>query len=162
MTGGFSNPIFRVDDRLLHGSVVIGWGETIPVAEFLLADDEVSGDELVRELCLTCVPPEKRVQVLSITDSVTYLKETGSDKMMMVVVRSCADAVALYRGGIDFDRLNLGGIHFRRGSRQLLPYIFLTTEDEKNLLYLRENGVELYCRDLPVNRRYSLEELLNE
>jgi mannose/fructose/N-acetylgalactosamine-specific phosphotransferase system component IIB len=154
--------IFRVDDRLLHGSVVIGWGETIPVAEFLLADDEVSGDELVRELCLTCVPPEKRVQVLSISDSIAYLQETCFDEMMMVVVRGCAEAVELYQGGVEFDRLNLGGIHFRTSSRQLLPYIFLTAEDEKHLLYLREKGVELYCRDLPANRRYSLEELLHE
>jgi mannose/fructose/N-acetylgalactosamine-specific phosphotransferase system component IIB len=159
MTAGL---IFRVDDRLLHGSVVIGWGETIPVAEFLLADDEVSRDELVRELCLTCVPPEKKVQVLSIADSVAYLQATSHDEMMMVVIRGCADAVALYQSGIEFDQLNLGGIHFRENSRQLLPYIFLTAEDEKQLLYLREKGVELYCQDLPGNKRYSLEELLHE
>ncbi|MBL7034092.1 MAG: PTS sugar transporter subunit IIB [Candidatus Delongbacteria bacterium] len=161
MTAEYTNPLFRVDDRLLHGSVVVGWGETLPVAEFLLADDQICADDLARELCLTCIPPDKQGQVLPLQEAVHQLQSRITQDMLMVVIRSCTEAWALYQAGICFTRLNLGGIHFQAGSRKLLPYIFLTAEDEENLGLLTAAGVEIYCQDLPGNHCYPLEELLH-
>ncbi len=34
-------PLFRVDDRLVHGQVVIGWGRPLAARFIVLVDDEV-------------------------------------------------------------------------------------------------------------------------
>ena len=159
---GYTNPLFRVDDRLLHGSVVIGWGETLPVADFLLIDNQISNDELERELCLTCVPQDKRCHILSLEDAAEFLQKTAPGKMLMEVLRNSTTALSLYRAGVQFEQLNLGGIHHVPGSRRLLPYIFLTPQDENDLRHLMDAGVAIFCSDLPGNSRHPLEELLHE
>ncbi len=161
-SGGFENPIYRVDDRLLHGCVIVGWGETLPVEEFLLADDQISGDELERELCLSCIPQDKQGQVISLTAAAAYLREATLEVRTMLVLRDCAAARSLFEAGIRFERLNLGGIHHVEGSRRLLPYIYLGDRDEVILRDLAAQNVEIYCQDLPGNHRYLLEELLHE
>ena len=37
--------LFRIDDRLIHGQVVVGWGQPRDLAFIVLVDDEVASSE---------------------------------------------------------------------------------------------------------------------
>ena len=37
--------LFRIDDRLIHGQVVVGWGQPLELRFIVLVDDEVAGSE---------------------------------------------------------------------------------------------------------------------
>jgi len=37
--------LYRIDDRLIHGQVVVGWGQPLDVSFIVLVDDEVNSSE---------------------------------------------------------------------------------------------------------------------
>ena len=48
----------RVDDRLIHGQVVMGWGRPLAVTRIMLVDDEVAGSSWEQDLYRMAVTPE--------------------------------------------------------------------------------------------------------
>ena len=42
--------LYRVDDRLIHGQVVVGWGQPLDVEFIVLVDDAVAESEWEQEL----------------------------------------------------------------------------------------------------------------
>ena len=42
--------LVRVDDRLIHGQVVVGWVQALGAQRIVLVDDEVSANAWEREL----------------------------------------------------------------------------------------------------------------
>jgi len=50
--------LYRIDDRLIHGQVVVGWGQPLHVSFIVLVDDEVSSSDWEQDLYRMGVPPE--------------------------------------------------------------------------------------------------------
>ncbi len=52
----------RIDDRLIHGQVVVGWGQPLDVEFIVLVDDAVAASDWEQELYRMGVPPEMDVR----------------------------------------------------------------------------------------------------
>lgn len=48
--------LIRVDDRLIHGQVVMGWTQALGIQQILVADDETAADQGQKMLLLLAVP----------------------------------------------------------------------------------------------------------
>ena len=48
--------LHRVDDRLIHGQVVVAWGQRLRPVRIWVADDASAADEWERELLATVAP----------------------------------------------------------------------------------------------------------
>ena len=46
----------RVDDRLIHGQVIVGWGQPLGIQRIVLADDDVARSEWEQDLYRMAVP----------------------------------------------------------------------------------------------------------
>ena len=55
--------LYRIDDRLIHGQVVVGWGQPLNVTFIILVDDEVRGSDWEQDLYRMGVPPEMEGQL---------------------------------------------------------------------------------------------------
>jgi mannose/fructose/N-acetylgalactosamine-specific phosphotransferase system component IIB len=154
--------LFRIDDRLIHGQVVVGWGQPLDVGFIVLVDDEVAASEWEQELYRMGVPPEMDVHFHSAEEAgrrlATYaavptpgILLTGDIETMRRLVDS-SDVVR---------RVNLGGIHHRAGRTQRLRYIFLSPEEERALRELAARGVEVTAQDVPSARAVPLDDLLS-
>ena len=53
--------LYRIDDRLIHGQVVVGWGQPLDIGFIVLVDDEVAASDWEQELYRMGVPPEMEV-----------------------------------------------------------------------------------------------------
>jgi mannose/fructose/N-acetylgalactosamine-specific phosphotransferase system component IIB len=142
--------LFRIDDRLIHGQVVVGWGQPLDVGFIVLVDDEVAASEWEQELYRMGVPPEMDVHFHSAEEAGRILL-TGDIETMRRLVDS-SDVVR---------RVNLGGIHHRAGRTQRLRYIFLSPEEERALRELAARGVEVTAQDVPSARAVPLDDLLS-
>src|SRR3954465_13957567 len=69
----------RIDDRLIHGQVVLGWGQQMRLGYIVLVDDEVAESEWERELYRMGVPPEGDVIFETVKGAATRLAEFESD-----------------------------------------------------------------------------------
>ena len=61
--------LFRIDDRLIHGQVVVGWGQPMGLAFVVLVDDEVAASEWEQELYRMGVPPEMDAVFASVEEA---------------------------------------------------------------------------------------------
>ena len=150
----------RIDDRLIHGQVVVGWGQPLDVQFIVLVDDAVASSDWEQELYRMGVPPEMEVRFHSAADAVTRLDKyrTESRPGILVTGDIATMLVLVERGGVR--DVNVGGIHHRAGRVQHLRYVFLTPDEERGLRALAANGAVVTAQDVPAARAVPLEELL--
>jgi mannose/fructose/N-acetylgalactosamine-specific phosphotransferase system component IIB len=153
--------LVRIDDRLLHGQVAMGWAAALGSKLIVIANDEVAADDWLARLYADAAPPEASVEILAIKEAAErYAEFTNEALAAILLVKNPADAVELVDLGAETEFVNVGGIHFEEGKRQLLPYLFVDEEDEVALRRLLELGVKVEAQDVPGGRRYELAALL--
>ncbi len=153
--------LIRVDDRLIHGQVAVGWGTKINPAHMIIADDRIAADPKEAELYLLGVPPGVTGAVVTVAGAKEYIDGIKKGPYIMVL-RGINDALRLLDSGFEYRSLNIGGIHLTEGKREISHYIFLDQEEIDVLKRIEERGVEVYFQDLPPNRKYSLKDILNK
>ena len=61
--------LVRVDDRLIHGQVVVGWGQVINPDLFVIVDDEVAQHEWEQDIYRLGVPAAQEVEFTSVSEA---------------------------------------------------------------------------------------------
>lgn len=153
--------LFRVDDRLIHGQVVIGWGTPLGVDRIILVDDQVSTSPWEQDLYRMAVSPEMDVRFVTIAEAATRLPEWEADGHRVLVLTGDLDTMAALYSAVPtvVKHINLGGVHHRAGRRERLPYLYLSDEELRNLLTLEEAGAEISAQDLPTTQPVALKGL---
>ncbi len=143
--------LFRVDDRLIHGQVVIGWGRPLAANRLVLVDDEVAGNGWEQELYRMAVPDGIEVVFATVAGAVAHLDAWRRDDARTLLVTGDVRAIAsLHSAGPDVvHHINLGGIHHRPGRRERLPYLYLTDEEHAILSQLHQRGADVTAQDVP-------------
>ncbi|HMA42073.1 MAG TPA: PTS sugar transporter subunit IIB [Gemmatimonadales bacterium] len=154
--------LVRLDDRLIHGQVVVGWGQPLNAAFIVLVDDEVRGSEWEQDLYRMGVPANMEVVFASISEAERRLPEWEADDRPGILltgdIDTMAAVVAAAAGRIR--RVNVGGVHHRAGRTERLRYVYLTEEEAGKLRRLASNGVEVSAQDVPTARAVPITEFL--
>lgn len=155
----FVYPIVRIDDRLIHGQVIVGWGQSLEIDPLILASDRVAKDETLLKTYQSIVPAEMNNEVLTIQETADrWSRGELKDRRAMIVVEAPVDALKLVRLGAPLKLLTIGGLHFREERQELLPYVFLSEWDRTTLSELRKEGVKIRCQDVPTADPVAYEE----
>jgi PTS system mannose-specific IIB component/fructoselysine and glucoselysine-specific PTS system IIB component len=143
----------RVDDRLVHGQVVIGWGRPLGVEFIALVDEGVATSSWEQDLYRMAVPPEIEVRFATVAEAAGQLAAWNSnDHRGLILTGDLETMAALHRAAPDVvHRINLGGVHHRPGRRERLPYLYLTDDELRGLVALEAEGAEIAAQDLPTS-----------
>ena len=153
--------LYRIDDRLIHGQVVVGWGQPMGLGFIALVDDEVAGSDWEQELYRMGVPPEVDVFFESVDGAARRLAEWRADQRPGILLTGDIESMARLAGACaEVRAVNLGGIHHRAGRTQRLRYIYLSGEEEAALRVLQGKGVLVTAQDVPTARPVPLEDVL--
>jgi PTS system mannose-specific IIB component/fructoselysine and glucoselysine-specific PTS system IIB component len=153
--------LYRIDDRLIHGQVVVGWGQPLDLAFIVLVDDEVAASDWEQELYRMGVPPEMQVYFESVDSAAERIGSYQSDERPgLLLAADIATMARLVEATGKVPAVNVGGIHHRVGRVQRLRYVFLTPQEEESLRDLVRKGVAVTAQDVPAARAFSLDELL--
>jgi mannose/fructose/N-acetylgalactosamine-specific phosphotransferase system component IIB len=154
---------YRIDERLIHGQVVVGWGNSLRADRIALANDKVAANPWERELYLACVPPEINATIHSVDEVTNLILEDGFKKEKTVLlVDSPFDILRMVEGGAPVPRVNVGGLHARQGRRRILPYLYLSAEEISAFKKLFLLGIRCECRDVPLAEKKDLSVLLEK
>lgn len=153
--------LHRIDDRLIHGQVVVGWGQPLDVRFIVLVNDDVAASEWEQELYRMGAPPEMDVYFLSVEAAIEQLPLYRSDARHGILLTGDIDTMRrlVEAGGIP--AINLGGIHHRTGRTQRLRYVFLNEDEEAALRDLASRGVAVTAQDVPGARPVPLDDILS-
>jgi PTS system mannose-specific IIB component len=150
--------LVRIDDRLVHGQIVQGWLKTIAVDTLLVVSDFIVGNKMQQVLMTMAIPNTIKLDVKSLRDATKAIVSGQYDdknKVMILLVYP-SDVLYMIENGVNFKSLNVGGMHFIKGKRQLLYNIYVNDEDIKNLYKIYIRGVEIEGRVLPGDEKVNI------
>jgi len=140
----------RVDDRLIHGQVVVGWGKTFGIRYIVLVDDKVRASEWEQDLYRMGVPPDVDVIFASTAEAGQHLAEWQADRRPGILLTADVQTMAaLAANGGAIRRVNVGGVHHRPGRSERLRYVYLTDDEAAVLRGIAARGVEVTAQDVP-------------
>ncbi len=151
----------RVDDRLIHGQVVVGWGAKLGIDYVAVVDDDLSDSEWEQDLYRAGLSDTVEARFLGVQAATVSIPEwSQSEQRGFVLTRDIRTMRLLAEAGALSDQeVNLGGLHDAPGRRRLLPYLFLADGDVAELRRLQRSGVRVSAQDVPSARRVELDEL---
>jgi PTS system mannose-specific IIB component/fructoselysine and glucoselysine-specific PTS system IIB component len=152
--------LYRIDDRLIHGQVVVGWGQPLDIGFIVLVDDDVARSEWEQELYRMGTPPEMDVYFHSVDEAAGALPRYAADPRPGLLLTGGVDSMLRLVKEAGVRDVNVGGIHHRVDRRQRLRYVFLSPHEEHVLREMAEQGASVTAQDVPAARPVELSELL--
>lgn len=153
--------LFRIDDRLIHGQVVVGWGQPCGLGFLVLVDDAVVDSDWEQELYRMGVPPEMDLHFDSVETAAARMAEYRADRRPgLLLTGDIATMAALTAKVSDIRTVTIGGIHHQQGRVPRLRYVFLTPAEEAQLQALEATGVTVVAQDVPSGPAIPLADVL--
>lgn len=149
----------RIDDRLIHGQVTVGWATHLKPKRIILASNEIAADPWQSQVYTSSVPPRIQVSILSLAETVSFL--AGDESMgpdCLLLTGSAGEMAQLASMGLDLERVNVGGLHFSPGKKELLPFVYLSRSDLAALHQLLERGLTLSAQQVPGGKEWLINE----
>jgi len=142
--------ILRVDNRLLHGQVLLGWGEGWPADEIWLVSDRIVSDSLECELYTDAIPGNIDGGVLSLNEAAEKWRSLPEvDTNILVVLESISDLLLLLEKGMMPIEAGLGNQEVHKGKHVYLKELRLDNDDLEVLEKVCSIGIPLVIRPLP-------------
>ena len=151
--------LYRIDDRLIHGQVVVGWGQRLNVGFIVLVDDAVRASPWEQDLYRMGVPPNIEVITASRAEAAARLPDWEADpRVGIVVAGDIGTLAALTENCHQVTRINVGGVHQRPGRSERLRFVYLSDAEAEQLKRLAARGIEITAQDVPTARAVPLAE----
>lgn len=150
--------LVRLDDRLIHGQVVIGWGQPLNARFIVLVDDEVRASPWEQDLYRMGVPAHIDVLFASVAEAARRLPEWRASDQVGILLTGNLDTLSALCTGSGLKKVNVGGVHHRSGRTERLRYVYLSDDEALKLRQLAETGIEVTAQDVPTARAVPLAE----
>jgi len=145
----------RIDDRMIHGQVTVGWGRQLRPDLLLLANNAIAADDWQHRVYASSVPPEIAVEILSVAAAAARLAAAEeSGERVLLLTGSPGEMAELVRLGAPIGAVNVGGLHFAGGKQEMLPFVYVDRQDVIALGRLLRAGVTLSAQQVPGGREY--------
>ncbi len=159
--------IIRVDDRLIHGQVIEGWVKPLSIEHIVVCSDTVCGDKFAKTLYEMSVPLHVKLDCLSIVATAESLISNKYTNCLILIasLKELYDLVCYVKRKnpeYQFPLVNIGGIRYVSGRKQIYKALYLAEEDYNILESLCKLGIKLAYYVLPYDEKIVLNDKLNE
>lgn len=142
----------RVDDRLLHGQVSVGWVPHLGATVVVVANDRIAADPLLSGI-LRAGACGVRLETVSVAEAARRGAGRDWDRDTVIVLfESLLDARRAIDAGLSIARLNLGGLRHDTGLVCICDGVTLDRDDCAILKDLVGRGVQVEVRQMPRDR----------
>ncbi|MDW5300554.1 MAG: PTS sugar transporter subunit IIB [Sedimentibacter sp.] len=147
----------RIDDRLLHGQVVVSWIPYLKINEIIIVDDEYAKDEFMATIIKDAAPDNLAVQVLAVNEAADYLGNYDDGSRVLILSRYIENISELIELNVPINKVNIGGLGNTPGRKRFLNSIHLS-DDELNILKdLKKKNIEVEIKMLPNDKALFVE-----
>ena len=153
----------RIDDRFIHGQVTVGWCTALRPERIILCNDRIAADPWQSRVYASSVPPNLEALVLSIEETRDLLCPDSAQRpapRTILLMGSPADTLELRRCGLVLDEVNVGGMHYVSGKKEVLEYIYVDQRDVGAFRELLAAGTRLKVQTVPGAPEYRIDEKL--
>lgn len=145
-----NNIFIRIDDRLLHGQVVVSWIPYLQAHEVVVADDEYARDEFMCDLIKSSEPQGVRVHVKTIEETAEFLKEDRGERILILL--RTIEGIKKLSEKVHISRVNIGGLGAGQGRERYYKSIHFSQDDLDMIKNLTDRGIDVEIRMLPKDK----------
>ena len=145
--------LVRIDDRLIHGQVVVGWVNEVKANHIVVANDNIARDETYKSLMEIAVPRSVKVSFFNIDEASEKLQDNEMDKQkILLLVNNPDDLLTMVKKGLMLKSINVGGMRFSRGKKEILKSVYVNNKDIEAFKKLSALGIEIEGRATPTDK----------
>jgi mannose/fructose/sorbose-specific phosphotransferase system IIB component len=147
----------RIDDRLIHGQVATVWSKESRCERIIVCNDDVANDEIRRTLLVQVAPPGVKSSVVDIEKAIrVYNNPKYEGVRVLLLFTNPTDVLRMVEGGVDIKSVNIGGMAFREGKKQVTGAVSVDQKDIDAFKKLHEKGIELEIRKVTTDSKVDL------
>ncbi|MEG0709839.1 MAG: PTS sugar transporter subunit IIB [Longicatena sp.] len=151
--------IARIDERLIHGQVAYAWAVSCKSQIIMAVDNEISKDAFQISLLEMACPTGTKCLVVNEDKAVRFL-QNNEKKKFFLVVKHPITLLHLIEKGIKLESINVGGLYFKEGRKQLTKTVYVDDEMISIFKKLNTYQVKLETRATPSDALNDLMKLL--
>ena len=144
------NIFIRIDDRLLHGQVVVSWIPYLKAKDVVIADDEYANDEFMRELIKNSGPEGVNVYIKTIDEAADFLK-LDNENTVLVLLKTIEGLKELVKK-VKIKSINIGGMGAAKGRKRYYNSIHLSDHELNILKDMANDNIDVEVRILPKDK----------
>jgi mannose/fructose/N-acetylgalactosamine-specific phosphotransferase system component IIB len=153
--------LVRVDNRLVHGQILEAWVPFLQASCIIVVDDRVASDYYCETVIRMAVPREVEVIICGLTEfAETHSFHKGSGRKTIVLFSRVSDALAVYRLGYRFEKLNIGNVYNDNCQLCCTPSVLLSDVDIRDISTLHGEGVKIELRRVPRERPVDFDDVI--
>ncbi len=139
----------RIDDRLIHGQVATIWSKNTECQRIIVCNDDVKKDVIRKTLLEQVSPPGIKSSVLGIDEAIrAYNNPKYQDDRVLFLYTNPTDVVRMVEGGVVIKSVNIGGMSFKAGKKQITSAVSVDNVDIEAFKKLSKKGIELELRKI--------------
>ncbi|MGL4851006.1 MAG: mannose/fructose/sorbose PTS transporter subunit IIA [Clostridium sp.] len=162
--GSFEYVLARIDSRLLHGQVATAWTKAAKPTRIIIVSDEVTKDELRKNLIKEASPPGVRVHVIPLEQMIKIAKDDqhfGGERAMLLF-ENPQYVLKAVEGGVPLKTINVGSMAHSVGKVQPSKVLAFNQNDIDTFRKLESLGIEFDVRKVPNDSRANLNEVMKK
>ena len=155
--------LLRVDERLIHGQVTMGWARSTGANLLLAINDKVAKDAFQKNVMKMAAPPGVDIEIVSVDEAAENLKNsTYANRSVLLLVRNPMDGVRLIEQGVELKKINIGGVRQPGANIKLTKEVQATPEELEAWKKLDQMDVKMEVQWLPGQGITNLNEIVRK
>ena len=147
----------RIDDRLIHGQVVTSWSKETRCEVILVVSDEVAADVMRKTLLEQVAPLGVKSSVMGVDKAIRVFNNPKyANVNAMLLFTNPTDVLRMVEGGVALKSINIGGMSFKQGKKQITGSISVNDQDIESFKKLNKKGIELEIRKVSSDSKINL------
>lgn len=147
----------RIDDRLLHGQVVVSWIPFLKIDEIVIVDEEYAADEFMASLITEAAPESINIKVLSVEKAAEYLNLDNKDTRVLLLCRNVENIEKLLDLNVPIKKVNVGGLGYLEGRKKYINAIHMSELELEILKKISSKGTVVEIQMLPNDKAIIIE-----
>ena len=149
--------LLRIDERLIHGQVLVGWGRPLNLDFYVVVDEALASSEWEQELWASALADAESAEFLGVDEAARRFGELCARvERGALLTRDTTMRALAEHGCLDGRTVNVGGVYPAGGRKKILDYVHLSPEEIEDLRAIGERA-SVSARNLPTAREVRLD-----
>ncbi|MBS5307478.1 MAG: PTS sugar transporter subunit IIB [Clostridium sp.] len=147
--------LLRIDDRFIHGQVMMSWVKITKAKRIIIIDNKLVNDVFMKLIIEMAAPSGVDIDIYSEEEGIIELKKELLVSTI-VLVKTPIVINNLINNGLEFDKVNVGGMGMTNGRKILFRNISATDEEMEIFRKFIKKGIDVKIQIVSTEKEYDI------
>ena len=147
--------LLRIDDRFIHGQVMMSWVKITKAKRIIIIDNKLVNDVFMKLIIEMAAPSGVDIDIYSEEEGIIELKKEILVSTI-VLVKTPIVINNLINNGLEFDKVNVGGMGMTNGRKILFRNISATDEEMEIFRKFIKKGIDVKIQIVSTEKEYDI------